>query len=430
MGRKPKQPKLRLDREKYFCATICKPDGKRTNVSFGTIDQNSYGQVMVVFEKWFDLYQQQPHKVLSFKDPFDAVKEMVNPDKSVTVGDLLTRYLAYARKTTAKVESNKEHPDFVFIRRVEQFLKPYRHWPVKELGPDELFNVQQALLNHTYEHGSKVKRYTRRGVNDTINWVRKVWCWGMGRGMVTAEQVQGLEEVKPLRIGACKAPDNTKRQRVTEEEFSKVLKELSGVVSDMLRIVWYTGMRPNEVCTMRPFDIVKNDKDCWLYVPGRDQSPVGKHKTMRFEKVKVIPLAKECQKILQKRIKEFNSKDYIFNPKEGMQEFLAKKAASRQTPLKWGNSPGSNRKDHPMIKPRDRYDHHTLRKACQRACLRAGVDPFVPYDLRRSMATRARATLGKEAAKVLLGHASTSTTEIYLLEEVQEAMKVAKAFSQ
>ena len=43
--------------------------------------------------------------------------------------------------------------------------------------------------------------------------------------------------------------------------------------------------------------------------------------------------------------------------------------------------------------------------------------------------TRARATLGKEAAKVLLGHASTSTTEIYLLEEVQEAMKVAKAFS-
>ena len=42
------------------------------------------------------------------------------------------------------------------------------------------------------------------------------------------------------------------------------------------------------------------------------------------------------------------------------------------------------------------------------------------------MATRTRATLGKEATKVLLGHAKTSTTEIYLLEEVQEAVKVAK----
>ena len=35
------------------------------------------------------------------------------------------------------------------------------------------------------------------------------------------------------------------------------------------------------------------------------------------------------------------------------------------------------------------------------------------YDLRRSMTTRTPATLGKEATKVLLGHAKTSTTEIY-----------------
>jgi len=37
-----------------------------------------------------------------------------------------------------------------------------------------------------------------------------------------------------------------------------------------------------------------------------------------------------------------------------------------------------------------------------------------------------RATLSKEAAKLLLGHVSADTTDIYLLEEVQEAMKVAK----
>jgi integrase len=148
---------------------------------------------------------------------------------------------------------------------------------------------------------------------------------------------------------------------------------------------------------------------------------------MRFERIKVIPLAGESQEILERRIKDFQSKDYIFSPQESMQEFLAKKAERRKTPLSCGNRPGTNRKGHPMIQPRKRYDHHTLRKACQRACLRAGVEPFVPYDLRRSMATRARATLGKEAAKVLLGHASTSTTEIYLLEEVQEAMKVAKS---
>jgi len=42
------------------------------------------------------------------------------------------------------------------------------------------------------------------------------------------------------------------------------------------------------------------------------------------------------------------------------------------------------------------------------------------------MATGTRSILGKEAAKVLLGHTKMDTTDIYLLDEVQEAIKVAK----
>ena len=72
------------------------------------------------------------------------------------------------------------------------------------------------------------------------------------------------------------------------------------------------------------------------------------------------------------------------------------------------------------------YMHNALRIACKRACIKGGVDVFTPYDLRRSVATGVRALLGKENARVLLGHANTDTTEIYLLEEVQEAIKVAK----
>ena len=36
---------------------------------------------------------------------------------------------------------------------------------------------------------------------------------------------------------------------------------------------------------------------------------------------------------------------------------------------------------------------------------------FVPYDLRRSIATGTRSTLGKEAAKLLLGHTKTDTMD-------------------
>ena len=402
MGRRRVSPKLRIARGKYYCADIYLPSGKRSTVGFGTTEERTEGQILIAFGKWLDLYAQQPHKVLSFKNPYEAVAEIVNPSKRTTVRELLQKFRMHASKTIAKVESNKKHPDYTFIDRVEKFLKPYMDWPAKDFGPDELLDVQKVMIQHRYYIGEKEKRYTRRGINDNINWIRKIWKWGMGRCMVTAEQVQGFEEVKPLRIGTSLAPDNVKRKRVTEEELEKVINFLGSVVGDMLRMIWYTGMRPNEVCSMRPFDILRDDNDCWLYIPGREQSPVGKHKTMRFEKVKVIPLTTQPQLILKRRITDFDSKEYIFSPKETVRQLLAQKAKHRKTPLSCGNRPGTNRKEHPMIKPRNRYDHATLRRACQRACKKAGVDTFVPYDLRRSMATRTRAILGKEAAKVLL----------------------------
>ena len=79
-----------------------------------------------------------------------------------------------------------------------------------------------------------------------------------------------------------------------------------------------------------------------------------------------------------------------------------------------------------MIKPRKYYDSESLCKACKRGCIRAGVEVFTPYDIRRTVATNTRATLGKEEAGTLLGHADTRTTNIYLLDEVQEVIKVAK----
>ena len=79
-----------------------------------------------------------------------------------------------------------------------------------------------------------------------------------------------------------------------------------------------------------------------------------------------------------------------------------------------------------MVKPGESYSANSLYNVLRRACKRAGVEPFSPCDLRRSAATRVRAALSKEDARLLLGHVSTDTTEFYLLEEVQESVKLAK----
>ena len=424
MAGKRRPPKLRKNGP-YYIAGIYKPNGQRTNISFGTADECTEGQIYAAFYKWLDLFNQQPEKVLSFGSPYEAIEQIISPSQVTTIGELLDKYYAYAKKTTRSDTSHSEHPDLQFTKRVKKFLQPYLLWPVSDFGPDELLDVQNALVSYEYVQGKKKKRYTRGGVNNLIKWIRRIWKWGMGRQFITAEQVQGLDEVKPIKMGKTKAPDKSKRARVTEEEFQSVIGSVSGVVGDMLQLIWYTAMRPYEVCNMRPFDILYDNPDCWLYIPGRDQTPVGQHKTTRFERVKVIPLASKCQKILRSRIKDFGSKEYIFSPQEAMQEFYNNKAQNRETPLSCGNRPGTNRKKNTMITPGQKYAHNSLRNACKRGCIRAGVNIFTPYDLRRTIATGARSILGKEAAKVLLGHTKTDTTDLYLLEEVQETMKIA-----
>ena len=425
MAGKRKRPKLRYD-GRYFVVNIYKPDGKRTMISFGPLGERSEGEIRIAFETWIDLYNKYPHKVLFYKDPYEAIEKIVNPVTGSTIQDLLSNYEKYLKKTLQPTKQGRDHPDITFFNRVCNFLKPYYDWSVDSLGPDELIDVRNSLIDYKYIQGKTSKKYLRRGINDTINWIPRIWAWGVGRTLVKESTLKGFNEVKPLRMGDQRVHDKVKRKRVTEEDFQKVIRSVNSVVSDMLKLLWHTGMRPYEVCEMRPYDILLDDPDCWLYIPGRDITPVGQHKTTRYEQIKVIPLAGESQEILSSRIEKYDSEEYIFNPQDALKEIIRVKSENRKTPLSYGNKPGSNRKKNPMIQPRDHYDSNSLRKACQRGCIRAGIQIFSPYDLRRTAATNVRAKFGKQDARTLLGHTKISTTEIYLLEEVQEAIKIAK----
>ena len=411
-----KPPQLRFD-GRYYIANFYKPDGKRPTISFGPPVDRSVGEIYTAFGKWIELYHQFPHKVLAYRSPYDAVKNLVNPENITTVGQLLTQFLWWAQK-------NQDLDMGARTERVKKFLKIYEDWPIRDFGVDELQNVQLAMQQYIYKRGKKLIPYTRQGINHNLKHIRRIWNWGIGRGYVTQAQAKNLEELRQVSFG--QAPENHKRLKVTQEEFQKVLENVNSVVADMLQLIWFTAMRPGEVCKMRPCDILCDDPECWLYIPGRDISPVGEHKTMRFGRTKVIPLTTKSQSVLQKRISDFNSKEYIFKPIDAINEMFEERAKKRQTPPHYGNSPGTNKKEHPMIRPGDKYTVSALRIACRRGCERAGVEPFKPYDLRRSTATGIRSVLDKEAAKLILGHTKTDTTDIYLLEEVHEAMKVAK----
>ena len=179
-------------------------------------------------------------------------------------------------------------------------------------------------------------------------------------------------------------------------------------------------MRPDEVCRMRPFDILQDDPECWLYVPGRDVSLLGDHKTTRHRRVRAVPLTATVQAILRPRMENLEPKCFIFRPADAIREMKERRLANHSTQKDY-----RNQRD-PMISPGERYTPSALYTAVRRACQRADVERFTPYDLRRTAATRVRATLSKDDARLLLGHVSADTTNIYLLDEIKETIKMAK----
>ena len=422
-----KPPTLR-NKDGCYVANFYKPSGRRSTISFGPVGPRTLGEIHAAFGQWLDLYERHPHKVLACKSPYEAIAQILNPRAIVTVDQLLDKYLEWTDGQSSPRRDGRTHPDVERLNRLKRFLAPFGEWTVSDFGSEELRAVQMAMVKYRYRYGKKGRKkpYTRGGINKTISYVHKAWKWGIGREIVTEAQCQRLREVRPLRPGQTSAKDHRKRAPVTEEEFRKVLGGLTTVVADMLRLIWITAMRPAEARRMRPFDILRDDKECWVYIPGRDADVVGDHKTAYLQRIRAIPLTSVAQSILKPRIKKFSSTDYVFRPEDAMQEMRDRRTADRQTALSCGNRPGSNRKEHPMIKPGKMYRRGSFCNAVERACERTEVPVFTPYDLRRTAATRIRAELGKEAAKLLLGHVSTDTTDIYLLEEVQEAIKVAK----
>ena len=117
--------------------------------------------------------------------------------------------------------------------------------------------------------------------------------------------------------------------------------------------------------------------------------------------------------------------------------------AQRQTPLCYGNRPGSNRKRKPKRQPGERYTSDTYRRAIERGCALAFPPPeeiknepdavkawrkahhWHPHQLRHTRGTQVRREFGLEAAQVHLGHSKADVTQIYAERDLELARAIA-----
>jgi integrase len=238
-----------------------------------------------------------------------------------------------------------------------------------------------------------------------------------------------LKTVKGLKAGRSSAKDRAPVRGVTDEQINAIKPFVTAPVWAMVQLQRLSGMRPGEVLIMRSRDILQLP-EYWEYTPRS-------HKTEHHDRARVVIIGPRARAILGPLLKRKQPDEFLFSPRDvrGMTD-----DCERQ--------------------PGERYDRDAYRTAIQRGCERAYGMPaelrnpnrglsklmpaerdaerkrrlvsarawrqthcWFPHQLRHAFATALRSVAGIEAARVALGHASVSTSELYAERDIALASK-------
>ena len=198
----------------------------------------------------------------------------------------------------------------------------------------------------------------------------------------------------------------------------------------MIQLQRLTGMRPGEVTIMRGCDLDSSGR-LWIYTPGF-------HKTEHHERDRVIYLGPRAQAIIKPfLVDDVNA--YLFSPKRAMQEYRARVRTESKAPFT-ANQRKHVRKRRPNKQPGAYYPVISYEHAINRGCDKAFPMPegltedeakqwrkehrWSPNQLRHTAATYLRKEFGIEAARVVLGHASSAVTEVYAELDLAKAADI------
>lgn len=217
---------------------------------------------------------------------------------------------------------------------------------------------------------------SRSTINARVNRIRRVFTWAVSMELVPPHALTSLRSLPPLKRGRSHAKEHPPVSPVAWHDVRATLAYLRDPTSALVEVLWWTGMRVSEALTMRPCEIDRSS-DVWSYRPSE-------HKCDHLGHERIVPLGPNAQRVVQRCLYRLGS---LLFPDEKTRVFEFHSGRC--------HTPG------------------TLRQAVQRAAAQAGVPLWTPLQLRHAAATRLRAEVGLEAARVVLGHSSPSTTEIY-----------------
>jgi integrase len=436
MSRRKDFPTYRLHRQSgQAVVTLTDPSGRRRDVLLGAHDSpESRAAYDRVIAEWAAAGRRLAGPPAGGASPATR-----------SVNEVLAAFWDHA-------EAHYRHPDGTPTRELADFklsLRPLKHLygdsPAGGFGPLALKAVRQLLIDG-YEH----PRYgtqpplSRGVVNQRIGRIRRVFRWAVEQEMVPPAACQGLAAVRGLARGRCAARETEPVRPVAEGVVRETQPFLNRHVRGMVEVQLLTGARPGEVCALRSCDI-DTSGGIWLYRPGSDGGPHGRHKTAHHGHQRVIAIGPRAQQVVREFL-TLDTRAYLFSPRRAVEELRAEKRRQRKTRVQ--PSQQDRRKRNPKRHPGQRYTTaaygHAVRVAVAAAntaracaackglkpaercarCRAAALPHWHPHQLRHTAATRIRREYGLDVARVVLGHRSPQITELYAELDTARAAEV------
>jgi integrase len=354
-------------------------------------------------------------------------------DDSLTVVELCARYWKFAKGhyLTARQTTNA----LAALKCALRYLRQrYGRQYAVEFGPLALKALREQMISDNL---------SRRYINDHVEKIKRMFKWAVGEQLLPPVAFQALSAVEGLRRGRTSARETDPVLPVADAVVEATLPHLLSVVADMVRLQRLTGMRPAEVCIVRPCDVDRNN-DIWTYRPAY-------HKTEHHGRDRIIPFGPKSQSILLRYLAR-DPGFYCFRPCDSEAKRRADRHAARRIPISHGNRPGTNKSIKPKRPAGDNYDTNSYRRAIHRACDKAFPHPelgsiirdslspaevatlkqwqsdhrWSPNQLRHAAATEVRKQFGLEAAQIILGHSAADVTQVYAERDLAKGLEVAR----
>lgn len=343
----------------------------------------------------------------------------------LTVTELCAKYYAWCKTRYAKSDGRVEGS----LDRSKQMIKRLRRFcgssRVANFGPVMLTEFRDTLIREGLCRGY---------INNIVNRVRHMFRRAVAMEIVPVEMLIALKTVECLELGHPGVRESDEVDEVDDETVNQTIPFLPPIVADMVRIQRRTGMRPGEICIMRPRDIERGG-DVWFYTPS-------KHKTQHKGKKRVIAIGPKAQAILLAYM-DRDPEAYCFSPEESekMRHIdLRRKRKSKVTPSQRERSRQRGMKPR---KFRAHYTRQTYYSAVRRAVTAAnlarqeeaeknGTEPeplpgWGPNQLRHTLLQQVRDFGSLEEAQAVGGHSSPKVTEeFYAKRNCQKAAQVAR----